>query len=115
MNNFVIKGKPLLETYNDEVIVRQNRKYQSMLKKGIHVLNAPTQCGYCMKTHNVDDDGKILGFIVHHICYNSEFVMFVHVECHDEIHRKSVKQFIQYGEGDSRIFYEQKNKVVVLA
>jgi len=41
--------------------------------------------------------------------------MFVHVDCHDEIHKKSVKQFIQYDEGDSRIYYEQKINGSVLA
>jgi len=114
MNAFIVKGA-LVEKYNDEVIAMQNHKHSVMLKKGIRVLNAPTQCGYCMKAHDVDADGKFLAFVVHHICYDSEFVMFVHVGCHDEIHKKSIKQFIQYGEGDSRIYYEQKNKGVVLA
>ena len=114
MNGFLVKGE-LVKKYNDEVLSIQKQKHRAMLKKGVRVLNAPTKCGYCMKPHNVDDDGKFFGFVVHHIRYDSEFVMFVHVECHEEIHRKSVKEFIQYNEGDSRVLYEQKTHGGVLA
>ena len=46
----------------------------------------------------------------HHVSYFPERIAFVHYECHKKIHMEhtTIPHLIQYNEGDSRKFYEQK-------
>jgi len=57
----------------------------------------------CLVCFGSSLDSKL---IRHHLSYFPERIAFVHYECHKKIHETPLTQFIQYGEGDSKKFYD---------
>ena len=76
-----------------------------MSQQSIFFFNKPDMCMVCFKKPDE------FALIKHHISYFPERIGYVHYECHKKIHDTPLFTFIQYIDGDSRKFYELKNKV----
>jgi hypothetical protein len=70
-------------------------------------MNKSDRCIVCLKE---PEDNFAL--IKHHISYFPELIAYVHFDCHERIHdpENPLTTFIQYEDGDSRKFYEEKGK-----
>jgi len=68
-------------------------------------MNSREKCIVCFKEAT---DGYEL--IKHHIQYFPEVVCYVHYKCHEEIHAGKRPELIQYQEGDSRKFHNDKKE-----
>jgi len=62
----------------------------------------------CMVCFGCPEDN--LKLIKHHMSYFPERIAYVHYKCHKMIHDTPLTTFIQYGENDSRKFYDKKPK-----
>ena len=65
-------------------------------------LNKSDRCIVCFGSPK---DTKL---IKHHVSYFPEKIAFVHYECHQKIHNSKFSPFIQYNDGDSRMYYNMK-------
>ena len=79
-------------------------------------MNDDNICIVCFQPPEVKPENNILGekevfpLIKHHVAYFPELIAFVHYECHKKIHDTPLTALIQYKEGDSRKFYEEKKQ-----
>lgn len=108
MSLITLRGESSLQIYNQCVIDDQIEKFHEFIHRKIEVVNSPLKCLVCNKPHNSDSDGRLVKFIVHHLRYFPERVSFVHYECHQKIHNSEFSPFIQYNDGDSRMYYNMK-------
>lgn len=72
-------------------------------------MNKENMCLVCFKPP-LDGFGNLL--IKHHVSYFPELIAFVHYDCHKKIHDPNtiIPHLIQYKQGDSRKFYNDKVK-----
>lgn len=85
-------------------------------------MNRPDRCIACgKKPDKVEGNIKInrvfkkiiVPLIKHHVRYNPEMIAYVHFNCHLIIHDENdprYKHLIQYQEGESREYYDNKLK-----
>ncbi len=76
-----------------------------MMEEPVSYMNNRDTCIVCFKER--EKDFELIG---HHVSYYPEIIAFVHYQCHAKIHDpdKPIAHLIQYEEGDSRKFYEEK-------
>lgn len=89
---------------------------------GVQYMNSNDKCIACGKGKrkgrgNIKVNGKFnkatIPLIKHHVRYNPEIIAYVHFECHEVIHDEDdprYKHLIQYEEGESREYYDNKNR-----
>ena len=68
-------------------------------------LNNHDKCLCCFKKPE-----KGFAMIKHHVSYYPEIIAHVHYDCHNDIHDGKYPHLLQYQEGDSRRFYDEKKK-----
>ena len=76
-------------------------------------LNDPNRCKLCGGERAFDIETRRREPLVgHHVKYFPQVIAFVHYHCHKKIHdiENPISKLIAYKEGDSRIYYELKNK-----
>jgi len=81
-----------------------------MMEEPITYMNSKDSCIVCFKEPEKWQNGVGIELIKHHISYYPEIIAFVHYDCHARIHdiNSPLTHLIQYADGDSRKFYEEK-------
>lgn len=76
-------------------------------------LNSPDFCKVCGGGHSYDiQTRRIEPLVGHHVKYFPPVIAFVHYCCHKKIHdmKNPITKLIEYAEGDSKMYYNFKNK-----
>ena len=110
--SIVLKDSKLVEMYNQFRCEDEQDRQNRLADHGVLFLNGPEICLVCLKCPNFDEDGKIISLIKHHVSYFSQKIAHVHTQCHDKIHATPNHYLIQYGDGDSKIFYDNQKALL---
>ena len=78
-------------------------------------LNSKDFCLVCRGPRSISEEGMIVPLIGHHVRYFPPLIAWVHYECHKKIHdtENPIESLIQYSPGDTRKYYEKKQKGVI--
>ena len=109
MSLLIIKDQKTLEIVN-QAICNVAREQQSILSSsGVMFHNSCDKCAVCSEGPSIDHEtGIIEPFIKHHVTYFPQEIAYVHDACHKKIHATDNHYLIQYGDGDSKIFYDNQ-------
>jgi len=83
------------------------------MEEPINYLNTKDKCLVCFKKPEKWENGNDIDLVPHHVKYFPQIIAFVHYDCHAKIHDldKPISHLIQYEEGDSRKFYDQRKSI----
>jgi hypothetical protein len=114
MSLLILKDKKTLEIFNQVLCDDAKQNQKRLSDSGVTSHNSCAFCAVCFQGPSIDDDTKTVeSFIKHHITYFPQKIAYVHDKCHKLIHdlQNPLPWFIQYQEGDSRKFYDLKQKM----
>ncbi len=94
----------LKNTKNDLKKLRSNSTLKELFNLPVEYLNNDESCIVCK------GEPEDFALIKHHVSYFPQVIAYVHYDCHNKIHDPDnpISTFIQFKEGDSRLFYEMK-------
>ena len=112
MSLIQIKGEELKERIQN--LMLEGKKYEvKSFGRRTTFLNSRDRCVVCggertfdIRTHMIDP------LVGHHVKYFPAEVAWVHYACHKKIHdtENPITLYIQYEEGDSQRYYEQREQ-----
>ena len=112
MSLIIFKDQKLVEIFNqvssDVAQENQNR----LADLGVLFLNGPNICAVCSKGPYFDEDDRTISLVKHHVNYFPQKIAHVHDACHKKIHATPNHYLIQYGDGDSKIFYDNQKALL---
>jgi len=113
MSLLIIKNQQLLELFNQVTADAAKEKQNRLSDNGIVIHNSCDQCAVCLEGPSIDNEtGIIEPFIKHHVEYFPQKIAYVHDACHKKIHATPNHYLIQYGDGDSKIFYDNQKALL---
>ena len=112
MSLIIFKDQKTCDKFNQLICEDVSEHQKRNSDSGIISHNTCEICAECFKNTFVDNEtGVIVPFIKHHVTYFPEKIAYVHDQCHKKIHATDNHCLIQYGDGDSRKFYDNKKSL----
>ena len=108
--SLIFKDPVLKGIFNDVISEQSQKQHQKMMYQNIEFINNCDFCLCCGNVRHIDTDGFVISLVKHHVSYFPQKIAYVHNECHAKIHdsKNPIKNLIQFEDGDSRKFYEQR-------
>ena len=112
MSTILVKGGMARERI--QKILQQDEQHlvRSFADRNTY-LNSRDRCIVCGSERAFDIETRMIEPLVgHHVKYFPPVIAWVHYRCHKKIHDTDnpLVPFIQYSDGDSRKYYEAKNR-----
>jgi len=112
MSTILVKGDMARERVQ-KILQHDEQHFVRSFADRNRYLNSRDRCIVCGSERAFDIETRMIEPLVgHHVKYFPPVIAWVHYKCHKKIHDTDnpLIQLIQYSDGDTRKYYEAKNR-----